>query len=1470
MPIQRPPTPEEAQYLQSQGIDPRGFLVDDDSQEEQPQNKGNGITSTIAKTIEAHAGGWLGGGAGMTGALSLGGALLGPETMGAGFLVPGVIAAAGGMAGGLGGQKLQEYVGGSGQEELEKEAEEARKEHPYVAGATDIAGSALAGGGELSLGNLKSVGKQLLGRNALSSVDEAALRDLGESALGTEGTENLAGQTEGKEALGKIFGSAVLNPAINTGLDLATGQSITPGGIASQVTGGALFSEQSRLGKMLTGHADEPLPETASKDITTQPTDSGMSGDSVFNQKDESGNYSLSDALVKQEFLKNNITSKSDLSKLPRTEALLAQQQNSNHRANTDYDSMRSTLHAAEIDSQKNINKPTDIQQGATIPTQPESTIPNVTDDNKVSFAPEDNGARDKAIQDAIDDTKRREVLATQSDPAATITGHKPFNALNDNPKPAASSPETTSNMAAESAARQSALLTSIKNYNKSLTSGEGITQAKSNMEAEQQRFAYHMQEMARVPSGQPVADAVKQHSIDEINAQKQAAIQKSIDDKNATDLQKPRQPLNPDPSNMLRIINPKTLLPQDLSSTTGVHTFENIDNWLAYKKVDTNGKIYDAMQGIPISIWNGSIDAIRLGIKAGKAIHEAIKDGIAHIKANWKGKFDEDAFTKEMIAKQEGEQGLPFGTTSGKEVIPSINRMGKLGRVTEALYDKISDLPHTSARSVANAFKLTDNTKDQYFGESWGKIKSVMDKVGFTKKDGEQLDRISDWENLNHKSAPQEFFKTRAQRAVYNIERQVYDETGKRRIINNQPVYRNGKPTTLRQDSTAHPTPLAPKIAEMYKAGTDTEGIAKHDADFIANEKAHGYTPDKAAKLLDDFKSTIQGTMKKNSSNMSFFGGSRLSQGVPLPRSFTKGGYANRLESYYRRLSLDNAFYKHVESNPEVMSALGETKDAWGKPISQMSNTIANNDDVRTALNTFQGEATDTTSRTEGSITNLASTLFVSNPVIEMHKILSNTLNGAISLADNPVEAARTFAHMITHLSDGIEHATENGLIKMTAKSVGDFFDSNATAAERLQAASQGWRNISSVGGRTDKINNGLMQAGFESAIPGKIALANKGNITYQQLLKKWDPTYTVGKTYSTKEVQQLASIAAGYVHGTKDGRTMPPWMMKDTELSGFFKLAHWSISQTNRFMSDVYTPATKGNMTPLVNALLGSAVGGYVIRELREKLQGKHGEIPDLKEIAASEGALQGNKGLVAYNLISALQYAGFAGIISQGIKTPVDVIYKNLPQGAVFPLDEISTDLLSHIGKLTSAATNDPNFKWGDAAVAFWNHILTSDIQLTRVAFNQGVNSGIITGMQADKKVLSDKLGQLRRFDITTGLPYDDQEINQSNPYMNIEQKKFKNEQNLDVAMKELPGLIDNIFTTYGDKPDIMMSKLKALKENSYETFPSLQDKAPSFVKYMNYLERLKGKNDADSEYMNYLQHKITNEAKASAVP
>jgi hypothetical protein len=237
--------------------------------------------------------------------------------------------------------------------------------------------------------------------------------------------------------------------------------------------------------------------------------------------------------------------------------------------------------------------------------------------------------------------------------------------------------------------------------------------------------------------------------------------------------------------------------------------------------------------------------------------------------------------------------------------------------------------------------------------------------------------------------------------------------------------------------------------------------------------------------------------------------------------------------------------------------------------------------------------------------------------------------------------------------------------------------------------------------------------------------------------------------------------------------------------------------------------------------------------------------------------------------YNAIAAMQYSGFGGLLSQVAKYLFDFAYKNTPQGATFPLDTVAEDILGTVHSVSEAIANDPNVNWVDLASTVANHVFREDVGLSHDAINLMINNGLITGLPAEKKQLGDKMNQLRRFDMVEGLPYNDID-EASNPYMNLEQKQFKMEQDPQKAIQELPPLINNIIHTYGSKPDVMMEKLKALKQNAYTTFPSMEDMPLSFMKYVGYLQREEGPQAAQNELQDYIRHKVVNEAKASVVP
>lgn len=60
-------------------------------------------------------------------------------------------------------------------------------------------------------------------------------------------------------------------------------------------------------------------------------------------------------------------------------------------------------------------------------------------------------------------------------------------------------------------------------------------------------------------------------------------------------------------------------------------------------------GKAFDAILGIPVAIWDGSVELVAKSIEAGKSISDAVKSGIKYIKDNYKGKFDENEYANRI-----------------------------------------------------------------------------------------------------------------------------------------------------------------------------------------------------------------------------------------------------------------------------------------------------------------------------------------------------------------------------------------------------------------------------------------------------------------------------------------------------------------------------------------------------------------------------------------------------------------------------------------------------------------------------------------------------------------------------------------------------------------------------------------------------------------------------------------------------
>lgn len=1539
MPEVRELTPEELQGLENQGIDPTSYkgkkltLYNDDeaSAMQQPaqqptDSKDISALSTVGRTAKAHGGGWLGGGAAGLGTAALLTELgLAPETGGL-SLLPMIATAGAAIAGGYGGEKLQEKIQGKDlSDRLNEEAQAAAAQHPLVAGATDIAGSMLAGGGKPSL----SVLPKAIGGDA--------------------------------NATRTIIGNALLNPAINTGLNYAiTGEAPSLGDLAAQA-GSGLITDNAKWANRITGHGEKPNAKESTKEEQSSSADieKGEPQDvsaSPFMMKGDDGEH-LIDSKSVNEAYKKNINTKPSYEGMDDTAKYIARTSyERNNRLSVD--EKRQALHDKWVeDYSKTKSTPeTTVEPTTKVETKEEDTsggeMPQYTNPlNGIKQAPEQSSNED--YQSKLSELKDMMKNGDTSSPEFLAKWKEVEDIKNKNggKVPTKESPVSSS---------ETLGLNKGIELQKHIQSGDATIGSTLKIigETKGNHYSDLANYFAKTSSKEKLDLPVKygEHLGEDGNPRSHYAPSDKQINLAFSDVSSPYTILHEVGHALLY-----HSLPTELEGLRGAKLHEGLQEYLAKKDGDSNVKelissylqaaktlgLHDSlftdknaayvdgknvrqkgMAGAPDeaqkyhgetgyflsdlhefttavmhdrtfqkklnempsglgdgkSLWSRLAEAIRniLGVpvKDGSLLERVLKANENIIKGE-KGEHNEARTNRDLSTRTTDNSAdriyqVP-AKRGGKEVErESSNPLGFIGRMTQASIDKVRDIPKegtkitASSKEVGDSIQLAHQKADELKGAWSNKIAKAG--AGLTDRDKESVRKAFIWENENKgEKVPSTVLRTPAARQFYNVAKEVFSASGKHQLDINEPVYRNGKPTELKQMDNYNPFGLSQKVAEIYRANTDVEAIKKLDADYLANAKKFGYGEVEAKKALTDFKKTIQGDIRQQGGNMQWFSGVRKAHGIPLPESFAKEDVVRNLVDYYNRRASDNAFYEHIESNPRVMSALGESKDAWGKKIEEdPTGGIIGNTAVREAIKEFQGEIGGQAFHTEKGISNLATSLFIAWPGLEMHKVLSNVI-GLTNYVDNPAQLTKLLSHVVTHVNEGIEHAEAGGRIKLRAGKLADAFDSNATMAQRLNALAQGVRNISSLGGLTDKWSNGLLQAGAEWVLPNKIEKANAGDRTSQQLLKKLDPTYEVGKRYDKDSIIKLANSFAGFIHGTGDGRTMPAWMMGDSEFSGFFKLAHWSIAQTNRFMTDVINPAKSGDYKPLVTSLFGAAVGGYIIKELREQLAGKKSQIPSLSEIANSDRGLTGNAGPLAYNLIAATQYAGFGGLLSQAMKYPFDFIYKNTPQGATFPMDEIASDLASTLKNVSSAIANDPHVDYGLLVQHVMQHVLTTDVQLGRMAFNQGVNSGVISGTEAEKKKLTDKLGQLRRFNIVEGLPYEDASAAGSeNPYTDLEAKKFKMTTDPKEIAKQLPKLINNYLERYKDNPDILMQKLKGLKESQYATFPNIETTPLSFAKYLNYLTKEEGPEKAQNALMDYFRHKAINEARSSVVP
>lgn len=755
---------------------------------------------------------------------------------------------------------------------------------------------------------------------------------------------------------------------------------------------------------------------------------------------------------------------------------------------------------------------------------------------------------------------------------------------------------------------------------------------------------------------------------------------------------------------------------------------------------------------------------------------------------------------------------------------------------------------------------------RDQMYAKYYNDIHDATAKL--SRKEADNVERTLVAENRSKKDYS-DYLTTPAEKNAYRTIREALRGMQEDRIEAKQPVTRftnDGRPYQDRAkiDPFYYPNQIAPKVVDALTKAPNSAVAESLRQDFIKHQIDEGKTPAQAQSVLN----SILKAYDANASDQSHFRGLDIQQGVGLPDSWMRSGLQRNLSNYVRKFTTARSFHDNIEANPDVAKSLGYTQDAWGRPIQSDAKPLQV-DEAHNIMNTIKGEDYSPEESKLKSFNRIATSLML-GPLTNVHIAASSLFNGLSYF--HPTDVVKALGHVVSNWSDGIQHAVDNGYIKKNVNSLHDLVDAHTSAQEKLNSVANA---IQSLTGRnaTDYVTKGLLQNLGEYLTKVSASRAALGDKSSIRLMEHIDPDYKPGKQYSQDELNKLASTFGGILHGTHDSRTLPPWMLKDTMVQPFLSLMSWNVAQTNNFMRHVWTPMVRdGNYVPMITATLGSLLGGYVIKELREDISGKKSPFPSLQELAASSRGLEGNIPLAAYNLMAMASYSGYASMLGIGAKSIADMAFKNTPQSATFPLDEALSSSVTSVSQAVSAFMNEQHDDYLKIGTNLITDLLKNNVQLARIGINYGTEAGLLGEEKQERQKLSKESQDVRRFKMAEGMPYESQAApSGDNPYLNLGEKEFRYTQDVGHAASELPDLLREAMRKSNGNIGVLRSELQKLKsQGGYETMFDPEQMPQSFLHYLNYLRTTQGEQAASDRLVDYFKRRTINEAKASLVP
>ncbi len=283
-----------------------------------------------------------------------------------------------------------------------------------------------------------------------------------------------------------------------------------------------------------------------------------------------------------------------------------------------------------------------------------------------------------------------------------------------------------------------------------------------------------------------------------------------------------------------------------------------------------------------------------------------------------------------------------------------------------------------------------------------------------------------------------------------------------------------------------------------------------------------------------------------------------------------------------------------------------------------------------------------------------------------------------------------------------------------------------------------------------------------------------------------------------------------------------------------------------------------------PLLKPTFAALLSGAAIEQLNEALGGKRGVDPTIKEALAD-----GDADTLTAKAIGLAQLGSLGGIVSDAAK-----VGTQLAQGKSIrytnplsmPMASVGVDIATRTAQVSQAIREgeDPF----EVLAVYAKDLALATSQNARYGYNNLTEQG---RAESERK---EKFRDLRVFEELTGRR-EGTSFTESNPYLGLGARKFKQSDDLAAALQMTPDLVQQAVDQSQDEDgqlDIerLRRKLRALKLNNYQTVPDALKNPRAFMEYMNFLSSTQGPEAAAERAQDFYLQREKNKVKSQAIP